>query len=182
MRKFGVLASTIFISAMLAGLYGIIHDQITFSISPEYFTKFKYVQFGFDSEDFGGHRNTVALIGFLATWWTGIFIGVGLGLTALIYADHKTMLRVIRKAISLVFLVTIVTGLAGFFYGKLHLAKAGVNWWLPEYLVDKNNFIIVGSIHNFSYLGGLFGLITGVIYLVVNKINLTRQQKKKFTS
>ena len=72
MRKFGVLTATIFIAIILAGIYGIIHDQITYSISPEYFTKFKYQQFGFDPAWFGGHRQTVAVIGFLATWWMGI--------------------------------------------------------------------------------------------------------------
>lgn len=172
-----MLASTIFVSAILAGIYGIIHDQITYSISPEYFTKFKYVQFGFDPQDYGGHRPTVAIIGFLATWWTGIIIGIGLGLTALIYKTHKKMFAAIKKAILLVFTIAILTGLVGFFYGKSHLIKVGVNWWLPDNLVDKSNFIVVGSIHNFSYLGGLLGLLTGTIYLIVNKINQTRQEK-----
>jgi hypothetical protein len=60
MRKFGVFAATIFFTIIIAGLYGIIHDQITYSISPEYFTKFKYRQFGFEPSWFGGHRQTVA--------------------------------------------------------------------------------------------------------------------------
>ena len=99
MRKFGILSSTIFISIILAGLYGIIHDQITYTISPEYFTKFKYQQFGFEPAWFGGHRQTVIIIGFLATWWTGIIIGIGLGSTGLIFNDHKKMSRAIKKAI-----------------------------------------------------------------------------------
>ena len=81
MRKFAVFSATLFISILLAGLYGILHDQVTYTIAPEYFTKFKYGQFGFEPAWFGGHRQTVAAIGFLATWWTGIFIGLGLGLT-----------------------------------------------------------------------------------------------------
>lgn len=166
MRKFAVFSATIFISIVLAGLYGIVHDQITYSISPEYFTKFKYIQFGFDPTWFGGHRQTVAVIGFLATWWTGIFIGLGLGLTALIFKDHKTMTKAIQKAIALTFCFAVATGLFGFFYGRFVLTKTGVDWWLPDNLVDKNAFIIVGSIHNFSYLGGLFGLIAGIYYLV----------------
>jgi len=175
MRKFGIFSATIFISIILAGFYGIIHDQITFTISREYFTKFKYIQFGFDPSQFGGDRQTVAVIGFLATWWTGIIIGIGLGIPGLIFYDHKKMPKAIKKAIGLISCVVILFGFIGFLYGKLSLIKTGVNWWLPNNLVDKNNFIIVGSIHNFSYLGGLIGLIAGIIYLIWLKNNMNAE-------
>ncbi|MGB0763409.1 MAG: hypothetical protein ACPGO0_05625, partial [Acidimicrobiales bacterium] len=56
--------------ALIAGLYGIIHDQITYTISPEYFTKLKFYQFEY--VDFGlPNRAFVLFIGFLATWWVG---------------------------------------------------------------------------------------------------------------
>src|SRR5215210_7232804 len=62
------------IGALTAGLYGIVHDQITFTISPEYFTKLKFKQFQY--ADFGfSDRLFVAVIGFLATWWVGLFVG-----------------------------------------------------------------------------------------------------------
>lgn len=172
MRKFGVFASTIFISAILAGLYGIIHDQVTYSISTEYFTKFKYQQFGFEPAWFGGDRQTVSIIGFLATWWTGIIIGIGLGLTGLIFSEHKKMWHEIKRSIFVTFFIAVLTGFIGFLYGRFYLTKTGVNWWLPDDLADKSSFIVVGSIHNFSYLGGLFGLIIGIVYLI--------RQNKKF--
>ena len=31
--------------ALIAGLYGVVHDQITYSMSPEYFTRLKFFQF-----------------------------------------------------------------------------------------------------------------------------------------
>ncbi len=175
MRKFGIFSLTIFVSIVLAGLYGILHDQITYTIAPEYFTKFKYDQFGLEPHWFGGHRQTVAVIGFLATWWTGIFIGLGLGLTGLIYQDHKTMRRAIQKAIVVTFCFAVAMGGFGFLYGKFILTKTGVDWWLPENLANKNAFITVGSIHNFSYLGGLLGLIAGIYYLIRFSKNLKRQ-------
>ena len=62
------------VGAALAGLYGIIHDQITYSISSEYFTRLKFAQFRW--ADFGlPARIFVAEIGFLATWWVGFFAG-----------------------------------------------------------------------------------------------------------
>lgn len=175
MRKFGVFSSFIFVSVLVAGLYGILHDQITYSISPEYFTKFKYRQFGFEPEWFGGHRQTVAAIGFLATWWTGLFIGFILGLLNLTLQDHKQMIFVLSKTIRIILGITIATGFVGFFYGKFYLAKTGVSWWLPEDLIDKEKFIIVGSIHNFSYIGGVIGLLVAFVYVIFMKMNLNKK-------
>ena len=154
---------------ILAGIYGILHDQVTYSISPEYFTKFKYIQFGFEPMWFGGDRQTVAVIGFLATWWTGLFIGTTIGLIALIFPDHISMRKAIIKAIKLTFLIAALFGFIGFLYGKFYLTKTGFDWWLPENLIDRNGFITVGSIHNFSYMGGAVGLLTSIIYLFVLK-------------
>jgi hypothetical protein len=70
-------------------LYGSIHNQVTYTISTEYFTKFKYDQFGFYPEWFGGHRNTVAIIGFFASWWMGLITGTVLGIIGLIFPDPK---------------------------------------------------------------------------------------------
>ena len=166
MRKFGVFTATTFIAILLSGLYGIIHDQVTYSISPEYFTRFKYQQFGIDPARFGGHRITVGLIGFLASWWMGIFIGLLLGLTGLIFHHHKIMRRVIMNGIKVTLATTILFAFLGFLWGSFYLVKAGVDWPLPDGLIDKNHFIVVGSIHNFSYLGGVAGMLLAIIYMV----------------
>lgn len=60
--------------ALIAGLYGTVHDQITYSISLEYFTRLKFAQFHY--AEFGlPPRVFVAAIGFLATWWVGFIAG-----------------------------------------------------------------------------------------------------------
>ena len=166
MRKFGVFTATTFIAILLSGLYGILHDQVTYSISPEYFTKFKYQQFGFEAAAFGGHRQTVAVIGFLASWWMGIFIGILLGLTGLIFSNYKIMRKAIMNGIKVTLITAILFAIFGFLWGKYYLLNAGVDWLLPEGLADRNNFIIVGSVHNFSYLGGVAGILFGIIYMV----------------
>ena len=166
MKKLGVLALTALLSTLLGGVYGILHDQITYSISNEYFTKFKYAQFGFEPAWFGGDRPTVAVIGFLATWWVGLFIGALLGLVALLLPDAATMRKTIVRAVGVVYGTVVLAGLAGFFYGKYYLTTTGVNWWLPDDLMHKNDFITVGSIHNFGYAGGLVGLLFGVFCLL----------------
>jgi hypothetical protein len=178
MRKFGVFTATIFIMVLLAGIYGIIHDQVTYSISPEYFTKFKYPQFGFEPSWFGGHRQTVAVIGFLATWWMGLFIGIALGLPGLAFKGHVAMKRAIATAIKIVFVIAVLFAVFGFLRGKYHLVRTGVDWWLPDDLVDRSHFIIVGSIHNFSYLGGVIGLVIAFIFMIMKNILLRMEYAK----
>lgn len=178
MRKFGVFTVTIFLSILIAGIYGILHDQVTYSISPEYFTKFKYRQFSFTADDFGGHRQTVAAIGFLATWWMGVWIGLVLAFVGLLFPDYTSMKKAIRTALVLIFSITFLFGIAGFLYGRYYLVHKGVNWWMPPDLIDKNNFIITGSIHNYSYTGGIAGLLLAVIYMIIKNY----RSKKKTTS
>lgn len=168
MRKFGLFSATIFCSILLGGLYGIIHDQITFSISPEYFTRFKYQQFGL--EPIGNDRVNVAIIGFWATWWFGAFIGLVIGGAALFYKDPREMKAAIIKAIKRVFIIAIIFGAAGFLAGKFYLVRTGVHWNFPEGLKDKDRFIITGTIHNASYLGGLVGLFVATLLLLKTRI------------
>ncbi|RZK22742.1 MAG: hypothetical protein EOO56_07425, partial [Hymenobacter sp.] len=134
MRKFGICLGFTGLTTLLAGLYGIAHDQLTYSISSEYFTKFKYEQFGFEPAWFGGHRPTVAVIGFLATWWVGLFIGVVFGLVGLVAVSKTVLVQTLLRAVRIAFSTTIAAGIAGYFYGRLVLAKTGVTWWLPDNL------------------------------------------------
>jgi hypothetical protein len=163
---------------LIAGVYGMLHDQITFSISEEYFTKFKYHQFRLEPSMFGGDRQTVAVIGFLATWWTGAIIACGLGLAASFYPDHRSMLSGIKRATLITLVITMICGVVGFFYGKYYLSNHRINWYLPENVIDRKSFIIVGSIHNSSYLGGLFGLVAGMIFLAWTRHKKQSPQKQ----
>ncbi len=170
MKKFLILLLIIILAPMIGGMYGIIHDQLTYSISEEYYTKFKFIQFGLVDP---GIENVVqrprlyaSIVGFLATWWMGLPIGIILGLVGLMHADYKLMFNYTMQAILITLIVAFTIGLVGLVYGELILAKTGVNWWLPENLVDVRNFISVGSMHNFGYVGGITGLIVGIIYIV----------------
>ena len=170
MRKVSVLLFIIAVSPLLGGLYGIIHDQLTYTICPEYYTKFKFYQFGLatagDEALFSWPRLAVAKVGFMATWWVGLPIGIVLGLLSLIFPDYKQMRQNALKAILLTMGIALVFGLFGLWYGAAVLAERGVDWWLPENLIDRQGFIMVGSMHNFSYAGGLAGLIIAVGYLL----------------
>ena len=54
------------VGAILAGLYGILHDQITFRISKEYFTRNKFDQFHYARPESGSDLEFTSRIGFHA--------------------------------------------------------------------------------------------------------------------
>lgn len=145
MKKFKIISLTFLLTPILAGLYGILHDQFTYTISPEYFTKFKFIQFRLMNEGkliFPNVRFAVAIVGFFATWWTGIIIGIAHALIGLIHRDTKTMQHSIVNAISINIAITVITGLIGLVVGWLYLANSGVSWPLPDDLIEKRHFLL----------------------------------------
>ncbi len=183
MNKLVALILILIISPILGGIYGAIHDQISYSISEEYYTKFKFIQFGFENWGLGHNIGTektpeitlenprfgAAIVGTLATWWIGLIIGVFLGFIGLIHRNGKEMFNVTTKAIALTTVIALMTGFIGLLYGKIFLVENSPNWFLPNNLVERGKFIMVGSMHNFSYLGGLIGLVFGILFSIREK-------------
>lgn len=159
MRRLRVVLVALTLLPVIAGLYGAVHDQFSFTISPEYFTRLKYEQFGFDPAWFGGHRPTVALIGFLATWWVGLLIGLFLTGTALLQPDAQRMRKALQRATMITFATALLAAFAGALTGFLLLDEAPNGWYVPAGVADRHAFLTVGAMHNASYGGGVLGLI-----------------------
>lgn len=172
-RKQLSMVLCIVLACLMGGLYGILHDQLTYTISPEYYTKFKFYQFGLmdlgNEAIFPNPRIQVSLVGFMATWWMGLPVGLILGMIGLIHQDPKRMFRFTFRALLINLLVAFITGLTGLVYGKFFITISGLNWYFPDNLIDLENFVAVGSMHNFSYLGGIIGLIAGCVYTIKKK-------------
>jgi len=172
MNKTGVFLLALILTSIIAGCYGILHDQVTYTISPQYYTAFKFPQFGLDPATHGGGRLTAIIVGFRATWWTGLLIGLILGITGFIHADGKTMRVMVAKSTLITFFIAVLSGIAGYFIAISFLSDAlNKSDFFGGVKVGKD-FITVGIIHDFSYMGGFLGLITGVIYQFL--------QRKKF--
>ena len=84
MKKLKILLLIIIISPLLAGIYGILHSQLTYTISPEYFTKYIFIR---DKIIPGvSDRYEISKIGFLATYWAGLYMGIGIGIVGDFYS------------------------------------------------------------------------------------------------
>lgn len=154
------------VGALIAGAYGIVHDQFTYSISEEYFTKLKFKQFHY--ADFGFPRRVyIAEIGFLATWWVGLFAGWFIGRVAVPSIPSEKLFARCAVAFAMMFAIAAAGTLGGFVLGIIHGPDFSSWQDIGDQLtiVDLPSFVRVAYIHNGSYAGGLSGLIAAFFYV-----------------
>lgn len=163
------------ISILSAGLYGVLHNQATFLISKEYFTHFKFLQFGLPNYYRHPEELGAAIIGWSATWWCGLILGLVLG--GLWLWENKLTFRYRYRALGIVCITTIVFGLIGAIFSYIYYqpdryyevfsftgygseVEASLNS-----MSDPYAFLRAGTVHNCSYIGGVIGLVLGVLSL-----------------
>ena len=178
MKKFLVYLFLMLLAIVVSGFYGVCHDQISYTVSPEYFTKFKFDQFGLTGMNLPD-RARVSIVGFLASWWMGIPIGLLVGGSGLIHSGHWQMLKVSLMAFGLVIVITFIFGMCGLLYGyvqtKTIILSDYQGWFIPNDVTDLRRFLCVGYMHNASYLGGVLSIFIACIFQVVVKIKNAAQ-------
>jgi hypothetical protein len=164
-----ILIASIVVAVIVAALFGVLHDQVTFSIAPEYYTLLKFRQF--DVAPLPGApeyavRWAVALVGVHATWWVGLFLGTALGLLGLTQRSASSMARVMRISVGIVVVSAIGFAALGYAlwpqFRTLELISA-----MPPAVQDPDAFARVGVTHSFSYLGGAVGALIAIVYAVI---------------
>jgi hypothetical protein len=168
LKRLPAMLSIAFLGAILAGAYGALHDQVSYSISPEYFTKMKFDQFSY--ANFGWtHRVFASEVGVLASWWVGLIGGwilARLGLDRLSWPERR---RHISKAFAIVFATAMIVGAIGLALGTSvahHTDLTGWKDWRDNLdLHDLPSFVIVAYLHWASYLGALLGIVLAAVYV-----------------
>jgi hypothetical protein len=150
------------LGAVLAGAYGSLHDQVSFAISPEYFTKLKFAQFAW--ADIGlPPRAFASEVGFLASWWVGMIAGWVL---ARIGFGEACSRRDVARAFAIVLGVAAVCGAIGALLGRA-AARTDIaewdGWRLNLRLTDPPAFVVVAWLHWASYLGAVTGLVVATV-------------------
>jgi len=166
-RQFPALIRVTVLGALFAGAYGALHDQVSYSISPEYFTKMKFYQFAY--ADFGWPPRVLAAeVGFLATWWVGLIGGWILGRMGLAELNQRATRYYTARAFALAAGVTVIIGALGALLGAFQ-AQGDLSAWQAWQenlgLDDLRGFVVVAYLHWASYLGGILGVIAAVVYV-----------------
>lgn len=157
-------------ACMLAGVYGMVHNQISFTVGPDYFSRFKFVQFGI-SEALPP-RFGAAIVGWQASWWMGLAIAAPIVLVAVFLPDSRLMVRHVLRATLIVLGLTLLLGLASL---AIPLDESHAELFrLPANVEDPVGFIRAGLMHDVSYGAGLLGLAVGLVYMIAVVVKARR--------
>lgn len=169
-REAAALAGIAVFGAVVAAGFGVIHDQVTYSISPEYFTRMKFQQFHLEDSSLP-QRMRVAWIGVLATWWVGFIAVWFMGRRLMRSSESGHLLGAVLRGLAGMLLASIILGLAGCWLGPLLLA--GRKGWLDALQAmevrDPEAFLRVAGIHIGSYAGAGIGFLRAMITGGVNR-------------
>ncbi len=156
------------LGTLVAGAYGVVHDQISYAISPEYFTKMKFRQF--DWADVGlPPRAFASVVGFLGTWWVGLVAGWFAARAGLVDLPRTERWRCVPRCFGIVLVTAAIAGLIGALVG-VALARSGdLGSWdevRTELAVrDVPAFVIVAYLHGGGYIGAALGLVLAIVYV-----------------
>lgn len=177
MAKFILLPVLLGAGCLISGLYGALHNQISYTVSPDYFHAFKFPQFdvAMNLRD----RVGASIVGWQASWWMGVFVGIPVLLIGLVMPDARTYFTRILAAFAVVAVTALVVGLGALAYASCCITASNLpQHSFPAGVTDKVAFARAGTMHNFSYLGGFVGIFTASAYLVAERIRIKRRQSR----
>jgi hypothetical protein len=154
-----------------AVLYGILNDQVTVTLAPEYFSLFKRRQFAPLLEGLGWIdaplRLQAVAIGAAATWWFGLLLGMAVSLAGSVGLRPRLRTAGFLKAVGQVLLIAASTSLL--FGAAAYLAEPALGTFSQEEhriyetafgaIRNWRGFFAIGWWHTGAYLGGLVGTI-----------------------
>ena len=159
------------LACVLPGVYGAIHNQISYSISPEYFTKYKFEQFQIAAAL--PPRFGAAVVGWKASWFMGLLIGVFLlpaGMVLLPGVRRYFLSMLVVMAVVLATTIVVAAGGLVLATWTLDASNCGEFSRYGNAIDNDLAFARAGALHNASYLGGGLGILTGAITIYIMAI------------
>lgn len=156
MSRFLVFFMLLGLASLAASIFGAAHNQLSFTVGPDYFHQLKFPQFGIP--DALPDRLGAAVVGVQASWWMGVLVGLPafvFGLFAV--ADSRAYLGAGIGAIGLVVLLATVFAGLGLVAGMLFAGHPMLDVIAVPPGVDPEQFQRAGLMHEASYLGGFVG-------------------------
>lgn len=154
----------VLIACMYAGLYGVLHNQISYTVSYEYFTKFKFNQFNIPAtiQD----RVGAGIVGWFASWWMGLILSAFFIPIGFFYCKQTNYFKNMHKTYIIVMVNAFFISLVGLLFGYVTIQEDVFNANFPN-VVHQVDFARAGFMHNMSYFGGVIGTILGIISIIV---------------
>lgn len=173
MIKFLTFCLYLVLAIFAAGLFGAVHDQISYTVSAEYFTLFKFPMFHLLDPGIP-ERVRAAEVGFLASWWMGIPLGLLTGTAGFIHKNTNQMRSSMIKSLPMIMGFTLAFALGGLLYGYSQTQtielSAYSGWFIPVGVQNLRRFLCAGYMHNSAYLGGVVAIPATWAYHIIVKL------------
>lgn len=161
LARIGMFFLFVLLAVVVAGLFGALHNQISYTVAPEYFTRFKFEQFSLLDPNVP-ERIRTAQVGFLASWWMGIPVGIACGVVGFIHNTIAQMRRALFGALLVIVCFTLLFAVGGLIYGHIQTTSFDLttyqSWYIPEDLEEPRRFLCAGYMHSAAYLGGILAV------------------------
>lgn len=161
MTRFGklpVLVLLLALAALAAAVFGALHNQLSYTVGPTYFTALKFDQFGIAPDT--APRLGAAQVGVMASWWMGLLVALPAFLYGFVAVPRtETYLAAGIGAIGLVLVLVTLAALLGLVGGIASEATGILDGYLT--LPDgpsRADFLRAGFMHDASYAAGALGL------------------------
>lgn len=157
--KFPTFFLLVALAALAAAIFGALHNQLSYSVGPDYFLGIKFPQFGIPEGT--SPRFGAAQVGILASWWMGVLVGLPAFLFGLFTVPNaRSYLAAGIGGIGLVLVLATFAALAGLVGGIMAEATGILDGYLtPPDGIDRGDFLRAGFMHDASYLGGALGAL-----------------------
>lgn len=152
----------LFTAPALAALYGFVHDQFTYSICPEFFTKFRFLNY--ELPELWHPRTSAGVIGILNSWKLGIPLGIVLTLAGYFHKEVTSTLKHTLITYAFVFMFVAIMAFVGY---SVDISTLALTTNYPEGLVDIVNYLRVLNMNNYATTGAMLGMVLGVVYHIV---------------
>jgi hypothetical protein len=154
------------LGGLVGGIYGMLHDLLTYSVSREYFTRMKFAQFSHVDPGLAPHL-FAAQIGFIAAGAVGLAAGWFVARTVVPVWPMRMAMKKALGAFLFILLMAATAAAIGNFLG-LKTGVGGLLWndlCVSLGVSDVPAFLRVALIHSAGYPGALAGLIAAIVHL-----------------
>ncbi|MEM8748719.1 MAG: hypothetical protein AAGF28_00340 [Pseudomonadota bacterium] len=153
-------------ASLIAGLYGVLHNQISYTVSHEYFSLFKFNQFAI--EDQFRNRIGASVVGFYASWWMGALMGIPVSLAALFASTPRRCATLFLGSTVIVVIIALTIGLGGLVFSPFMTPSSGFTSAAEKAgVIDPSAFFRAGTMHDFSYLGSIVGMVIAIGWIIM---------------
>ncbi len=161
--------SVLFLVLGLGLMYGILQNQISYTISSEVFTKLFFEQFGFVEYGTDTPRLTAGIIGAWSSFLFSLALGILYFFIILIFNPNW---KIVKNGLIIHLLIAFIISILGLIHGYFNVISLKFMELKNFHKIkEPTEFSMAIWMHNFSYFGGIIGFLFVVFYILKNRNN-----------